>query len=120
MSTHTDGFQPVRITQKLMDFMVRKYGRPVPLHVRVSLVPGPCTDDWCRMLQKPVAGFVTEDSLPDGSICVSLPGKTDVYVDRSFHEVSRRNREVIVLDTGLHGKIKVRLLTSNQESRKHR
>ena len=119
MKELAEGRHIVKIDRKLTELMVRKFGEPVPLHVKVIMVQGPCRDDWCQMLQKPVADFVTGKVPPGEVMRVSFPDKTDVYIDKSLYESAYRNRETILLDAGLRGKVKVRLVNQRQKRLQH-
>ncbi|MBX8637328.1 MAG: hypothetical protein KIY11_03075 [Thermoplasmata archaeon] len=115
MKELAEGRQIVKVDGKLTELMVRKFGEPVPLHVKVIMVQGPCRDDWCQMLQKPVADFITGKVPPGEVMHVSFSDKTEVYIDKSLYESAYRNRETIMLDAGLRGNVKVRLVNRRQK-----
>jgi hypothetical protein len=113
MTELTDGLPFVQITERLIHLMVRRYGKIVPLHVILDIIPGPCRDDWCQALQKLTASIVTGKTVPDGTVHTKSSCETDVYVDKTLYDIAYKNRETIVLDAGHLGNIKVMLLKRN-------
>jgi hypothetical protein len=106
-----DRFPEVELTDKLLAFMRTKFGKPVPVAVLLTLVQGPCRDDWCQPIRKLKVFFMTGNVPPRDTVAVETGGGVRVYIDERIYSSARKNRDRIRLDAGPFGRIRIAGLT---------
>ncbi len=97
----------VEITGKLLARMEERYGRPVPLLVRIRLTEGPCRDDWCQPIRSLVADFVADDTRPASAVPVKSSNGITVYFDPGLLQSIRKRKGKVTIGLTPLGKIKI-------------
>ncbi len=101
------GNPPVELSDRLISLMKRKYGRPMPVLVRLRLTQGPCRDDWCQPIRKLDVSLVTDGSVPPATISMeACPGAVIDFDERIFESVLK-SRSRIFIDTAPFGRMKI-------------
>ncbi|MCL5963335.1 MAG: hypothetical protein M1411_03090 [Candidatus Thermoplasmatota archaeon] len=97
----------IKLSYKIKKYMVKKYGKLVPIQITVTYTKGPCRDDWCPLIRKIITKIVDKDENFDEKIYVPIIiDEIKIYMHKELYEYASKHMNKIELDIGIGGLIK--------------